>query len=182
MMLDSLTVRTRVVTTLVFLLFVIWFGNLGYRSLVRPDEGRYAEIAREMAITGDWTTPRLNGIKYFEKPPLQYWMTAAAFKAFGEHEWTARLWAALTGFAGVLMVGFTGARLFGRQAGFYSAVVLASSLLYAVIGHINTLDMGVTFWLTIGLLGFLLGQRGARRTRETRLWMLLAWWQWDSVS
>ena len=175
MMLDSLTVRTRVVTTLVFLLFVIWFGNLGYRSLVRPDEGRYAEIAREMAITGDWTTPRLNGIKYFEKPPLQYWMTAAAFKAFGEHEWTARLWAALTGFAGVLMVGFTGARLFGRQAGFYSAVVLASSLLYAVIGHINTLDMGVTFWLTIGLLGFLLGQRGARRTRETRLWMLLAW-------
>ena len=174
-MLDSLTVRTRVVTTLIFVLCVIWFGNLGYRSLVRPDEGRYAEIAREMAITGDWTTPRLNGIKYFEKPPLQYWMTAAAFKAFGEHEWTARLWAALTGFAGVLMVGFTGARLFGRQAGFYSAVVLASSLLYAVIGHINTLDMGVTFWLTIGLLGFLLGQRGARRTRETRLWMLLAW-------
>ena len=76
---------------------VVWFCNLDYRSLVRPDEGRYAEIAREMAATGDWTTPRLNGIKYFEKPPLQYWMTATAYKAFGESEWTARLWAAVDG-------------------------------------------------------------------------------------
>ncbi len=175
MMFDSSTVRTRVAVTLVFVFFVAWFCNLDYRSLVRPDEGRYAEIAREMAVTGDWTTPRLNGIKYFEKPPLQYWMTAAAYKAFGEHEWTARLWSALTGFAGVLMVGFAGARLFGQRAGFYAAIVLASSLLYAVIGHTNTLDMGVTFCLTLGLLGFLLAQRGAARTRETRLWMLLAW-------
>ncbi len=175
MMFDSRTVRTRVVAALVFVFCVVWFCNLDYRSLVRPDEGRYAEIAREMAVTGDWITPRLNGIKYFEKPPLQYWMTAAAYKAFGEHEWTARLWAALTGFAGVLMVGFVGARLFGRRAGFYSAIVLASSVLYAAIGHINTLDMGVTFCLTLGLLGFLLAQRGDAGTRETRLWMWLAW-------
>src|SRR5258708_10600147 len=114
MMLDSSTVRTRVAAILGLVFFVVWFCNLEYRSLVRPDEGRYAEIAREMAATGDWTTPRLNGIKYFEKPPLQYWMTAAAYKAFGEHEWTARLWSALTGFAGVLMVGFAGAKLFGQ--------------------------------------------------------------------
>jgi 4-amino-4-deoxy-L-arabinose transferase-like glycosyltransferase len=172
---NSGAIRGRVVTLLLFLFCLVWFCNLGYRSLVRPDEGRYAEIAREMAVTGDWTTPRLNGIKYFEKPPLQYWMTAAAYKAFGEHEWTARLWTALTGFAGVLMVGFAGARLFGRRAGFYSAIVLASSVLYAAIGHINTLDMGVTFCLTLGLLGFLLAQSGDGRTRETRLWMLLAW-------
>jgi len=175
MMLDSGTARIRVVATLIFVFCVVWFCNLDYRSLVRPDEGRYAEIAREMALTGDWITPRLNGIKYFEKPPLQYWMTAAAYKAFGEHEWTARLWAALTGFAGVLMVGFAGARLFGRRAGFYSALVLASSVIYAAIGHMNTLDMGVTFCLTMGLLGFLLAQRGDAKTSQTRLWMLLAW-------
>ena len=175
MRLDSGPVRPRVVAILVFVFLVVWFCNLDYRSLVRPDEGRYAEIAREMALTGNWTTPRLNGIKYFEKPPLQYWMTAAAFKAFGEHEWTARLWAALTGFAGVLMVGFAGAGLFGRRAGFYSALILASSLLYAVIGHLNTLDMGVSFCLTLGVLGFLLAQHGAARTRETRLWILRAW-------
>jgi 4-amino-4-deoxy-L-arabinose transferase-like glycosyltransferase len=174
-MLDSGTGRTRMVATLVFAFFVVWFCNLDYRSLVRPDEGRYAEIAREMAVTGNWTTPRLNGIKYFEKPPLQYWMTAAAYKIFGEHEWTARLWTALTGFAGVLMVGFAGARLFGPRAGFYSAIVLAGSVLYAAIGHINTLDMGVTFCLTLGLLGFLLAQRAEARTRETRAWTLLAW-------
>jgi len=167
--------RTRVVAPMVILLALVWFCNLDYRNLVRPDEGRYAEIAREMAVTGDWITPRLNGIKYFEKPPLQYWMTATAYKVFGEHEWTARLWTALTGFAGVLIVGWAGGRIFGRQAGLYAAAVLASSLIYAVIGHVNTLDMGVTFWLTLGLLAFLLAQQGEMRTRQTQLCMLLAW-------
>jgi 4-amino-4-deoxy-L-arabinose transferase-like glycosyltransferase len=175
LVLDYGITRTRVVAPLLLAFCIVWFCNLDYRNLVRPDEGRYAEVAREMAVTGDWVTPRLNGIKYFEKPPLQYWMTAAAYKVFGESEWTARLWTALTGFAGVLVVGFAGARLFGRQAGIHAAVVLAGSLLYAVIGHVNTLDMGVTFWLTLGLLGFLLSQHGEIRTRETRLWMLLAW-------
>ena len=172
---NSVPVCSRVVAMLVLVFSIAWFCNLGYRSLARSDEGRYAEIAREMAATGDWTTPRLNGIKYFEKPPLQYWMTAAAYKAFGEHEWTARLWTALAGFAGVLVVGIAGARLFGRPAGFYSSVVLASGALYAALGHLNTLDMGVAFCLTLGLLGFLMAQRGEKRTRETRLWMLLAW-------
>jgi 4-amino-4-deoxy-L-arabinose transferase-like glycosyltransferase len=167
--------RRGLAALLLFLFFLVWFCNLGYRSLVRPDEGRYAEIAREMATSGDWVTPRLNAIKYFEKPPLQYWATAAAYRAFGEHEWTARLWTALTGFFGVLMTGFVGTRLFGRRAGLFSASVLASSILYAAIGHINTLDMGVTFCLTLGLLGFLLAQQGEQPSRETRLWMWLAW-------
>jgi 4-amino-4-deoxy-L-arabinose transferase-like glycosyltransferase len=171
----SNTGRRYVAALLVTVFSIIWFCNLGYRSLVRPDEGRYAEIAREMATTGDWVTPRLNAIKYFEKPPLQYWITAAAYKAFGEDEWTARLWSALSGFLGVLAVAFAGRRLFGRSAGFCAALVLSSSLIYAVIGHINTLDMGVTFCLSLGLLSFLLAQRGKQPTRESRLWMLTAW-------
>ena len=85
---------------------VIWFGNIEYRKLIKPDEGRYAEIPREMAASGDWVTPRLNDLKYFEKPPLQYWATAAAYTVFGEHQWTSRLWTALTGFAGILL-GFS---------------------------------------------------------------------------
>jgi len=67
-----------VLILLAVLFITVWFCNLDYRKLIRPDEGRYAEVPREMAVTGDWITPRLNGIKYFEKPPLQYWATAAA--------------------------------------------------------------------------------------------------------
>lgn len=153
----------------------VWFSNLEYRKLVRPDEGRYAEIPREMAVSGDWTTPRLNGVKYFEKPALQYWATAAAYTAFGEHHWTARLWPALTGFLGILMVGFAGRKLFGATAGLYAAAVLASSLLYVLIGHINTLDMGVSFFMGLGLCGFLLAHRPNVPAKENRLWMHVTW-------
>ncbi|MBZ0105555.1 MAG: glycosyltransferase family 39 protein [Sulfuricella denitrificans] len=154
---------------------LIWFSNLDYRHLVKPDEGRYAEIPREMVATGDWTTPRLNNIKYFEKPALQYWATATAYTLFGEHEWTARLWSGLTGFAGVLFAFFAGRRLFGADAGLNAALVLGSSLLYLGIGHINTLDMGVTFFMTLGLFGFLLAQHDAASPRENRVWMHVTW-------
>ncbi|MBI4937758.1 MAG: glycosyltransferase family 39 protein [Nitrosomonadales bacterium] len=154
---------------------VIWFGNIEYRKLIEPDEGRYAEIPREMVATGDWVTPRLNGLKYFEKPPLQYWATAAAYTAFGEHQWTSRLWVALTGFAGVMLVWFAGARLFGCEAGRYAALLLGSSLLYALMSHINTLDMGVTFFITLGVVGLLLGQQNSTDARARRNWMWLAW-------
>ena len=86
----------------IILIGVIWFMLPGYRDLVEPDEGRYAEIPREMVASGDWVTPRLNGFKYFEKPALQYWMTAATFKLFGESNATARLWVMAAGFAGAL--------------------------------------------------------------------------------
>lgn len=153
---------------------LIWFGNLEYRKLIRPDEGRYAEIPREMVASGDWTTPRLNELKYFEKPPLQYWATAVAYEVFGEHQWTSRIWAALTGFAGILLAWFTGARLFGREAGIYAALLLGSSMLYAMMSHINTLDMGVTFFISLGLFSLLLAQK-EDQVAARRNWMLLAW-------
>ena len=156
-------------------LAVIWFCNLDYHKLNRPDEGRYAEIAREMAVTGDWITPRLNGIKYFEKPPLQHWATASAYKIFGEHQWTSRLWSALTGLLGIVLVFFAGRNLFGPTAGFYSALVLASSPGYVGIGHMNTLDMGLTFFMTGTALGLLLAQREGVSSIAGRRWMLAAW-------
>lgn len=151
------------------LLGLVWFGTLDYRKLVKPDEGRYAELAREMALSSDFITPRLNGIKYFEKPPLQYWATAMAFRLFGPDEWTARLWPALTGFLGILFAAFTARRFFGPTAAAYTAAVLASSLLYLLMAQINTLDMGLTFFLTGAVFSFLLAQQGAQH------WMLLAW-------
>jgi 4-amino-4-deoxy-L-arabinose transferase-like glycosyltransferase len=153
----------------IFAFALVWFGTLDYRRLVKPDEGRYAEIAREMAVSGDWLTPRLDGLKYFEKPPLQYWATAAAYDAFGENEWTARLWTGLTGFLGILLAAFTARRLFGPTAGLVAAATLASSLLYHLMGHFSSLDMGLAFFLEVAVCGFLLAQEGNRN------WMLLAW-------
>jgi len=112
-----------------------WFCNLGYRHLVKPDEGRYAEISREMVASGDWLTPRLNGYKYFEKPSLPYWATATAFSVLGQNEWTARFWPGLTGFLGVWMVFWAGRRLFGAGAALYGAAVAASSALYVFLGE-----------------------------------------------
>ena len=154
---------------------ILWFSNLEYRKLIKPDEGRYAEIPREMVVSGDWVTPRLNGLKYFEKPPLQYWATAVAYEAFGQHQWTSRLWDALTGFAGILLVWFAGARLFGREAGRYAALLLAGSLLYAGMGHVNTLDIGVTFFVFLGIVGLLLAQQEGATASTQRNWMYVAW-------
>src|SRR3977135_3525782 len=152
-----------------------WFCNLGYRHLVKPDEGRYAEIPREMVASGDWLTPRLHGYKYFEKPALQYWITAAAFAAFGQNEWAARLWPGVTGFLGVLLVFWAGNRLFGPPVGLYGAAVAASSAIYASIGHLLTLDMGLCVFMSGSVFAFAVAQRDPADEAERRRWMLIAW-------
>ena len=168
------SLSTKQIWCLVIAVAAIWFSNLEYRKLIKPDEGRYAEIPREMVVSGDWVTPRLNDLKYFEKPPLQYWATAAAYTVFGEHQWSSRLWTALTGFVGLLLVWFAGLRLFGREAAGYAVMLLGSSFLYVGMSHINTLDMGVTFFITLGIVGLLLGQTSTD-AKARRNWMLLAW-------
>ena len=155
-------------------MLIIWCGNLDYRKLSLSDEGRYSEIPRYMAHSDDWVTPRLNGIKYFEKPPLQYWTTAAAYRLFGEHNWTARLWPALTGLLGVLLMFYTGLRLYGPAVGLYAALVLASSVLYSAMAHILTLDTGLAFFLTVALAGILLGLDPRADARTNRRWMHVA--------
>ena len=154
---------------------LVWFSNLDYRRLVHPDEGRYAEIAREMAATGDWVTPRLDGIKYFEKPALQYWLTAAGYEAFGVHHWTARLWPALAGYIGVLFIGYVGFRLGGPTFGLYSAAALGGSLWYALNAHVLTLDAGLTLWMSVGLGSLFIAQRTEATALARRSWMLAAW-------
>jgi len=154
---------------------IAWFAALDTRKLQHPDEGRYAEIAREMALSDDWVTPRLNDLKYFEKPPFQYWMGAAAFNAFGVSEWTARVPPALAGLLAVIAVGFTTARLAGAEAGAYAALVLAGTVWHAGLAHYLTLDAVLSFWLAIALCAFLLAQRPALPPSAQRNWMLLAY-------
>lgn len=171
----ALPVNPLAVALLIVLLAIVWFVPLGWRHLVPSDEGRYAEMAREMLTTGDWITPRYNGYKYFEKPPLQTWANALTFAWFGIGEWQARLYTALTGFAGILLVGYTGRRLANPAAGFAAAVVLASAPYWNLLGHFNTLDMGLSFWMELTLCAMLLAQRGAASPAAQRYWMWVCW-------
>ena len=153
----------------------VGIGNMG-RPLANPDEGRYSEISREMAASGDWVTPRLNGLKYFEKPPLQYWATAAAFKVFGENEYSARIYVFLCGLATLLLVGYAGWRLGGPAQSLAAMLVLASSPYFMALGGIVTLDMGLTLWTTATFFSLLLAEQAAsQRLRGRRGWMLAAW-------
>jgi 4-amino-4-deoxy-L-arabinose transferase-like glycosyltransferase len=154
---------------------ILWFGLLGYRDLADPDEGRIAEIAREIVATGDWVTLRLNGVDYFAKPPLQYWATAVSFEWFGEGNAAARLALALFAFAGALWTAYVGSRLFGPEVGFYSAAVLLSSLLYVALGHVLTPNTTVTLFMTLGIGALLLAQSRRADPGHVRRWMLLGW-------
>jgi 4-amino-4-deoxy-L-arabinose transferase-like glycosyltransferase len=165
----------RALAALIVAFALLWFAGIDQRTLMHPDEGRYAEIAREMAASGDWLTPRLNGLKYFEKPPLQYWMTAAAFAAFGVHEWTARLWPVLSTFLATLFLGYVGLRLGGPALGLYAAAALAASVGYVMNAHMLTLDGALGAFLTLAFGAFALAQRDASPPRECRRWMWVAW-------
>jgi 4-amino-4-deoxy-L-arabinose transferase-like glycosyltransferase len=159
-----------------FLAFAaILIGLLRTRTLVPPDEGRYAEMAREMFASGDWITTRLNGIKYFEKPPLQTWMNALTFELFGLGDWQARLWTGLCGLLGVGLTGYAGKRVFGERIGFYAALVLASSLYWVLCSQINSVDMSLSAMMTVALCALLVAQRDDATPSERRNWMLVCW-------
>ena len=165
----------RFIWALLLLFCIAWFYALGARTLVPTDEGRYAEMAREMVVSGDWITPRLNGIKYFEKPPLQIWMNALTFKLFGLGEWQARLWTGLCGLFGIALVAHTGRRVFDARTGLVAGLVLASSFWWAAFGHVNTLDMGLAGMMTLALCSLLIAQRTDASEGERRNWMLACW-------
>lgn len=160
---------------IIALAIVIWFYVLGARTLVPTDEGRYAEMAREMFSTNDWITPRLNGIKYFEKPPLQTWMNALTFLFFGLGEWQARLWTGLTGLLSIFLVGYTATRLYDKKAGITASLILGSTFFWIALSHINTLDMGFSSMLTLSLCAMLVGQSEKQSPRTQCHAMLLCW-------
>jgi 4-amino-4-deoxy-L-arabinose transferase-like glycosyltransferase len=164
-----------VLWTLLAVFVLVSLAMLGFRTLVPPDEGRYAEMAREMWLTGDWITTRLNGIKYFEKPPLQTWMNALSFTAFGLGEWQARLWTGLCGLGGVLLTAHTGKKVFNARVGLYGGLVLGSSLFWVACSQIDSVDMGLSGMMTLALCALLIAQRDDAGAGERRNWMLACW-------
>ncbi len=153
------------------LLTLLWLATLASRPLFNPDEGRYAEIPREMAEGGDWVIPHLNGLAYAEKPPLQYWATALTYRMLGATAFAARLYGTLCALGTILVVWLTGRRLWIAGAGLRAAAVLCGMLMFVTLGQLLTLDMSLTFYMTISLAAFLLAQAAAR----PHPWMLLAW-------
>ena len=166
---------TRIAAALLAILAIVVAWDNLERPLANPDEGRYSEISREMAASGDWITPRLNGIKYLEKPPLQYWATALSFRVFGEGERAARLYVALCGLATMLIAGFVGWRLHSPEAGLFTILALFASPYFLGLGGVVTLDMGLTLWTTVTLGALLLAFGAAKDERERRRWLLAGW-------
>jgi 4-amino-4-deoxy-L-arabinose transferase-like glycosyltransferase len=160
---------------LLVVLAVVWFGSLATRSLISPDEGRYASLAWEMLRSGDWVTPRLNGLLYFEKPPLQYWVSALFLHLFGLNVFAARLWPALAGFLTVLAVGGTAWRLWGRDTGIRSLAVAASMTWVFGNAHYLTLDASLTLFLTIAVSAVLIAEQASGTASKRRNWIWLAW-------
>ena len=113
---------------LLALALAVAFPFLGSFGLLEPDEGRFAQIGREMAATGDFLVPRLNGIEQFYKPPLVYWISAVGYRLFGVSEWTARLPSALAFAAVIWLTGWMGWRLRGRKVGWMAALILGSMM------------------------------------------------------
>ena len=156
--------RDLVLVALVF--GALYFFRLGSYPLSNPDEGRNAEVPREMLVSGDWVTPRLNGVNYFEKPPLVYWVTATFEKIFGLNEWSVRAVPALFAIAGILLTYAATRGLYDRRTALIAATVLGTSVLWFVVGHIPLLDTALSVFMAGTLFCFLLAVReppGARR-------------------
>jgi len=135
---------------------VLLFYQLGGAYLMDPDEGRYAEIAREMLAWHNWLIPHLNGLPYLEKPPLVYWLTAISFKVFGFGAAAARLPSAVSAVAGLFLAYGLGRVFWGQLPGILGALVLATCAGYVALGRIITLDMTFSFFCNLAIgLGYL---------------------------
>jgi len=156
-------------------LAVVWLITIQIRPMLDPDEGRYAEIPREMVASGDWVTPRLDGLKYFEKPALQYWATAVLYTVVGLSNWSSRLWTVGLGFACLPLIYAWLSRLYDRRAALAGIAILAMSPYFGIIGHLDLLDAGFTFWMSATVLAFTLAQSSPARSGRERNWMLVCW-------
>ena len=150
----------RVPVLLVVIIIAFYLYGLGKLPLLGPDEPRYAQVAREMFLSGDLITPRLGGHTWFEKPALLYWMIVASFKIFGVSEWSARIGPALCGLLTILAVWFVAREV---DFGFWSVIVTASCLGLIVFSRAASFDVVITMTTTWSLAFFLLHELRRKR-------------------
>jgi len=138
----------------------VW--RLGSNGVWDLDEGLYAACAREMLLSGDAVTPRVNGVPFFEKPPLAYWAAAASMAAFGRSEWSLRLPSALAASLTAFLTWWIARRVFGPRAGLPAGVFFALAPLVLAAGRMLTMDALLMLWVSAALACWLAAQ-GERR-------------------
>ncbi|HEU4403172.1 MAG TPA: glycosyltransferase family 39 protein [Candidatus Polarisedimenticolia bacterium] len=159
---------------LVLLCAPIVFYRLGRPALGDPDEGRNAEVAREMLASGDFVTPHLNGLRYLDKPPFFFWSVAAADALFGPTEFAARLPSALSSLACILLVAWFARRHAGARAGWLAAAVLALSPLYMVFARLVIFDMMLCLCTSAGAIAAFEALEGDERSARLAAPILFA--------
>jgi len=132
----------------------LFLTGLGAAPFVDPPEGVHAAVALEMARTGDWITPRLDGVRYFDKPPLLYWLMAAGFAALGVSEWMARLPSALSAVGVAVVTAWIGVRLGGARLGLLSGLMVAANLELFVFARLVKPDLLFVLFITVALAAF----------------------------
>lgn len=163
-------VRWRAVLLLLVLPGVLLYPCLDFH-LFEPDEGRYAEIPREMLVRGDWVVPYLQGEAYLDKPPLFYWLIVGSYQLLGIQVWTARLVPALAVHACVLLTYLIGRRSLGEPAAFWGALALSLAPGFISVGRLLVLDGLLALWVTLALLSAF---EAVRQDRLRWHWWLLA--------
>ena len=161
-------------------LAVFFLFCLGSRGLNEPDEGRYANIARAMAEPGgDWWEPRESGFAHYDKPPLVYWTTALAFRAFGFNEWAARTPPLLGAVLALAGLGWAATRLYGARVAWWAVFACGTSAQFWAIGRLLSPDMLLTGWCTLAVAAWL---ECRHRRGAWGFWLVslacwtLAWW------
>ena len=135
------------VLTLAWLTATAWA-----RPLMLPDEGRYVGVAWEMLQSGNWLTPTLNGLPYFHKPPLFYWITAASMSVLGANEWAARTAPLLGAWVGAMAMFLFVRRWVGQTMAGATTLVLLVQPLFFLGGQFANLDMLVAGCITATVL------------------------------
>jgi len=131
----------------------VLFAGLGRYPLWEPDEARHAEVAREMAASGAWILPTLHGSPYHDKPVLYYWLTAAAYHVGGQGTEMARAVSATSALLTLLAVFVWAGSVWGVQAAALSALTLLTTVEFFALGRFGDLNMLLTLFVTVGVLG-----------------------------
>jgi 4-amino-4-deoxy-L-arabinose transferase-like glycosyltransferase len=154
----------RSVAMLVLAWFVLQLGCIFSPGLLDDVDSIYIEIAREMLHRHDFVTPYVNGIRFFDKPPLMYWMAAGSMRIFGEHDWAARIPLTIAVLALILSVYALGIRLFSAispashpdRGGLYAALAIATSIGPYLFTRFYIPDILIALWMTLGVHLFLI--------------------------